>query len=109
LYDLVSRSHYIVFSLHNLFTGEEITTFEVLTNLVSREADSPIFTRLGLSYGKAVKLQEEFAYLRRADGNSLRNNKLTIATSPKPTMTALSNVDAATRQLYLARYVMHQN
>lgn len=35
---------------------EEINDIDLVENLASREADAPIYSKLGLSYGKAVHL-----------------------------------------------------
>ncbi|KAJ7373460.1 hypothetical protein OS493_013055 [Desmophyllum pertusum] len=40
--------------------GEEITDDAAIKDLAYREADTPIFTRLGLTYGKAMKFRKEF-------------------------------------------------
>ena len=45
----------------SLSVGEEIITEETIKDCIARDADAPIFGRLGLSYGKAVR----FKNLRR--------------------------------------------
>lgn len=45
---------------------EEINDIDLVENLASREADAPIYSKLGLSYGKAVHLKKNLEANRKA-------------------------------------------
>ena len=44
-----------------MFIAEELLNEEGIKDLMTRDADAPIFSRLGLKYGKAVRFKAEFA------------------------------------------------
>ena len=46
-----------------MFIAEELLNEEGIKDLMTRDADAPIFGRLGLTYGKAVRFKAEFAKL----------------------------------------------
>lgn len=50
----------LIFSCHTDILEEEIIDEVSVKDLSQREADAPIFSKLHLSYGKAVTFKEEF-------------------------------------------------
>ena len=46
-----------------MFIAEELLNEEGIKDLMTRDSDAPIFSRLGLTYGKAVRFKAEFAKL----------------------------------------------
>lgn len=44
-----------------MFLAEELLTKDGIEYLLNRDADVPIFTRLGLTYGKAVRFKSEMS------------------------------------------------
>ena len=46
------------FTFH--FVDEDITCINALFDIIRKDADAPIFQRLGLNYGKACQFKEEF-------------------------------------------------
>ena len=44
-----------------MFLAEELLTKDGIEDLLNRDADAPIFTRLGLNYGKAVRFKSEIS------------------------------------------------
>ena len=46
-----------------MFSAEELLTKDGIEDLLNRDADAPIFTRLGLNYGKAVRFKSEVSKL----------------------------------------------
>ena len=45
-----------IYSIH--ISGEEIDDIDLAENLASREADAPIYSKLGFSYGKTVRFKK---------------------------------------------------
>ena len=68
---------YLIFLFH--FAEEEINDSELIADLASREADAPIFTKLGFSYGKAVRFKKEFQIARVCVRPSATGYKPTMA------------------------------
>ena len=63
-----------------------------IKDLARREPDAPIFTRLGLTYGKAVKFRKEF-------GERLQSVQSRLMSLPvKPTMAAIASLTPETRR-----------
>ncbi|CAH3149232.1 unnamed protein product [Porites lobata] len=79
------------------FEKEEIIDDASIEDLTQREPDAPIFSRLGLTYGKAVKFRKEFG----RHVNSLQSRP----SSPqvKPTMAAIAGFSPEMKRLYLAK------
>lgn len=46
-----------------MFIAEELLNEEGIKDLMIRDADTPIFGRLGLTYGKAIRFKAEFTKL----------------------------------------------
>jgi len=46
-----------------MFSAEELLTKDGIEDLLNRDADAPICTRLGLNYGKAVRFKSEMSKL----------------------------------------------
>jgi hypothetical protein len=82
--------------------AEEVDNELSVADLVSREADAPIFGRLCLSYGKAVPFKKEFGYLRQQEGGSIETAS-GAKTPSKPSMADLSKLNPEMRQLYLTK------
>ena len=85
-----------IYSIH--ISGEEINDIDLVENLASREADAPIYSKLGFSYGKAVRFKKEF-------GSKQKSYNIARPSSPaaKPTMAAMSTYTPEMRQLYLSK------
>lgn len=80
----------VIFLFH--FAGEEINN----TDLAAREADAPIFTKLGFTYGKAVRFKKEFQIARVCPSSP-------AAPGYKPTMADMSTMSPEMRKLYLSK------
>jgi hypothetical protein len=97
-----------LFSFQN--TEEDITDEFAIADLATREPDAPIFSKLGLSYGKAVRFKNEFR-IGSEDRHKLSPFIRSIRTSPvspvssKPSMADLSTFSPEVKQLYLTKYV----
>lgn len=61
-----------------MFSAEELLTKDGIEDLLNRDADAPIFTRLGLNYGKAVRFKSEMSKL-------LPQQKIVPGKNDKPT------------------------
>ena len=85
-----------IYSIH--ISGEEINDIDLVENLASREADAPIYSKLGFSYGKAVRFKKEFGGKQKSH-NSARPS----SPAPKPTRAAMSTYTPEMRQLYLSK------
>ena len=73
------------------YLEEEIMDDCSIKDLARREPDAPIFTRLGLTYGKAVKFRKEF-------GERLQSVQSRPMSPPvKPTMAAIASFTPETR------------
>ncbi|KAJ7387924.1 hypothetical protein OS493_001276 [Desmophyllum pertusum] len=79
------------------FEREEITDDAAIKDLAYQEADTPIFTRLGLTYGKAMKFRKEF-------GEHVQSLQSRPSSPPvKPTMAAIASFSPEMRRLYLSK------
>lgn len=87
----------IYYIFNNPIIDEDITGEEAMAELLDKECDALIFQRLGLSFGKVVKLKEEFKHIRRKQSTCIKQVK------SKPTMVDLGTCDAETRRTYLAK------
>ena len=85
-----------IYSIH--ISGEEINDINLVENLASGEADAPIYSKLGFSYGKAVRFKKEFGSKEKSH-NSARPS----SPAAKPTMAAISTYTPEMRQLYLSK------
>ena len=84
----------VIFLFH--FAGEEINDSELIADLAAREADAPIFTKLGFTYGKAVRFKNEFQIARVRPSSP-------AAPAYKPTMADMSTMSPEMRKLYLSK------
>ena len=85
------------YSIH--ISGEEINDIELVADLASRDADAPIYTKLGFSYGKAVRFKKEFGSKHKSHDSARPSSP-----APKPTMVAdMSTYTPEMRQLYLSK------
>ena len=73
----------MIFLFH--FSGEEINDSELIADLAAREVDVRIFTKLGFTYGKAVRFKKEFQIAR------VRPSSPAVP-GYKPTMTDMSTM-----------------
>ena len=85
--------------IYTLFTFQEreINDIDLAENLASREADAPIYSKLGFSYGNAVRFKKEFGSKQKS------HNSPRPSSAPKPTMAAMSTYTPQMRQLYLSK------
>lgn len=88
---------------------EDITDEDSIAELVSRNADASIFTKLELTYGKAIKLKKDIQHL--VPTKSSDRQMLPTWTSPaipcKPTMADVTSFSPEIKQLYLTKYVQN--
>ena len=84
------------YSIH--ISGEEINDIELVADLASRDADAPIYTKLGFSSGKAVRFKKEFGSKQKSLDNGRRSSPV-----PKPTEADMSTYTPEMRQLYLSK------
>ena len=98
VFNLISRTSQkcYIYSIH--ISEEEIKDIDLVENLASREADAPIYSKLGYSYGKAVRFKKEFGSKQKSH-NSARPSSPAL----KPTMAAMSTYTPEMRQLYLSK------
>jgi len=90
------------FSIINLNTGEEINCPLGIADLLRREADSAIFVKLGLTYGKALLFRREFEKLIP----QVLRGKTTNPTTPptcKPSMGDMASFSPEMKRLYLSK------
>ena len=86
----------LFFSSHTRILEEEIIDEASITNLSQREADAPIFSKLHLSYGKAVAFKEEF-------GRKVSLKRPCSPSAVKPTMADIATFTPELRRLYLSK------
>ena len=92
-----------LFSCH-YFTEEEINSPQLIADLADRDADAPIFGKLGFTYGKAACFKQEFE-TKKASYGSAHARPCSPAPS-KPTMAEMSNFTPEMKQLYLSKYAI---
>ena len=90
------------FSTIYLNTEEEINCPLGISDLLRREADSAIFVKLGLTYGKALLFRREFEKLMP---QCLPRGKMTNAPTPpsKPSMGDMASFSPELKRLYLSK------
>lgn len=86
----------LIFSSHTHILEEEIIDEASITNLSQREADAPIFSKLHLSYAKAVAFKEEF-------GRKVQKKRPCSPSAVKPTMADIATFTPELRHLYLSK------
>jgi len=79
-------------------SGEEINDIDLVKDLASRDADAPIYTKLGFSYGKVVRFKKEFGSKQKSLNNGRRSSP-----APKPTEADVSTYTPEMKQLYLSK------
>jgi len=72
--------------------------------LADRDADAPIFGKLGFTYGKAARFKKEFE-TKKASYGSAHARPCSPAPS-KPTMAEMSSFTPEMKRLYLSKYAM---
>ena len=86
----------LIFSCHTDILEEEIIDEASVKDLSQREADAPIFSKLHLSYGKAVAFKEEF-------GRKGPKKRPCSPSAVKPTMADIATFTPELRRLYLSK------
>jgi hypothetical protein len=81
------------------FTDEEINNQEAIEDILHKECDSNIFSKLGLNYGKAVQFKQEFGTLMGVTTLYSTSRKRPL----KPSMALMSSFDPEVRRVYLAK------
>ena len=82
-------------------TEEEISDWQLISDLAQREANAPIFAKLGLTYGKAVRFKKEFQVTHGRQFHKRPSSPAVPAY--KPTMADMSSMLPEMRQLYLVK------
>ena len=88
-----------------LTTDEEINCPLAITDLLERDADSQIFIKLGLTYGKALRFKREFEKVIPRAQRVRRNSRNLQPRTPtaKPSMGDLASFSPELRRLYLSK------
>ena len=86
-------------------TDEEINCHLAIADLLERDADSKIFAKLGLTYGKALRFKREFEKLMPPLLRGKGRNVQTTAPPPsaKLSMGELASFSPELRRLYLSK------
>lgn len=95
-----TRAHCILdFSLLNML-GEDLTSKEALQDLITRECDAPIFQRLQMTYGQAVRFKNELSKLLPYQ---YHNKGKTPPTKVKPSMDEMCGFSPEQKRAYLTK------
>lgn len=86
-------------TVYQALQKEEITDDDSLADLAAKDPDAPIYTRLGLTDGKAVRFRKEFGTKSRIHSSNSRPS----SPATKPTMADMSMFTPEMRQLYLSK------
>jgi len=86
-------------SVYQALQKEEITDDDSIADLAARDPDAPIYTRLGLTYGKALRFRKEFGTKSRIHKSDLRPS----SPATKPSMADMSMFTPEMRQFYLSK------
>ncbi|KAM7447945.1 hypothetical protein ABFA07_003994 [Porites harrisoni] len=78
------------------FKKEDIIDEASVKDLSQREADAPIFSKLHLSYGKAVAFKKEFGM------NASKSRPCSPPSAVKPTMADIATFTPELKRLYLS-------
>lgn len=82
--------------------GEDLTTSkEALQDLLMRESDAPIFQRLNMTYGQAVRFKSEMSQLLPYDQR--RSKGKTPPQKVKPSMGEMCNFPPDQKRTYLTK------
>lgn len=84
-----------------MFITEELLNEEGIKDLMTRDADAPIFSRLGLKYGKAVRFKAEFAKI--FPEQKIISGKKASPTNVKPRMEDIAFFSAEQKSTYLLK------
>jgi len=87
-------------------TDEDITDEEGFKALLRENNDSQIFSKLGLTFGKVVKIKEAFKEFLPSQACQEKSFISTTLISAKPTMASLASYSPEIRRVYLAKYVV---
>ncbi|KAK2560211.1 hypothetical protein P5673_017191 [Acropora cervicornis] len=86
-------------SVYQALQTEEITDDDSIADLAARDPDAPIYTRLGLTYGKALRFRKEFGTKSRIHKSDSRPSY----PATKPSMADMSMFTPEMRQFYLSK------
>ena len=95
---LTANSQYSIFPRF-IYTEVEITDDDSIADLAARDPDAPIYTRLGLTYGKALRFRKEFGTKSRIHKSDSRPS----SPATKPSMADMSMFTPEMRQFYLSK------
>jgi len=86
-------------------TEEEVNCSLAIADLLQRDADSPIFVKLGLNYRNALRFKQEFDKLILPSPRGKRRNVLTTLSpsSAKPLMGDMATFSPELKRLYLSK------
>lgn len=84
-----------------MFIAEELLNEEGIKDLMTRDADTPIFGRLGLTYGKAVRFKAEFTKL--FPERKIVSGRRASAANVKPRMEVIAFFSPEQKSAYLLK------
>ena len=84
-----------------MFSAEELLTKDGIEDLLNRDADARIFTRLGLNYGKAVCFKSEMSKL--FPQREIVPGKNEKPTNVKPRMEDIASFSPEQKSTYLLK------
>ena len=86
-------------------TEEEVNCPLAIADLLQRDADSAIFVKLGLTYGKALRFEQEFEKLIPPSRGGKGRKVLTTPppSSAKPSMGDMATFSPEIKRLYLSK------
>ena len=74
-----------------------------IADLLDRDADSPIFVKLGLSYGKVLRFKQVFQKLIPRSSRARPKVTSTPQSSAKPSMVDIAEFSPELRRHYLSK------
>ena len=84
---------------------EEINDSHLIADIAARDGDTPIYAKLGFTYGKAGHFKKKLG----AKEHTICSGGRSCPSLPapyKPTMADMTNFTPEIRQLYLSKYIM---
>jgi len=76
---------------------EEINSREAVEDLIRKEADAPIYGKLGLNYGQAIRFKRAFSEIFPP------SRPIATQTKNKPSMGKLESFSPELKRLYLTK------
>ena len=104
---LTLKLRYKLIFLCHYFTEEEISSPQLIADLADRDADAPIFGKLGFTYGKAARFKQEFEMKKTSRGSG--HARPCSPAPSKPAMAEMSNFTLEMKRLYSSKYAMGIN